>query len=78
MSYGNFSGDTSYEQVYKYLSWMMDEFIHWPKPYLLSPATYDETLSWMLEIWMKNHPVCDSNCNTINLLSPKKITKKDK
>ena len=30
-----------------------DEFIHWPKPYLLLSATCDEILSWMIEIWMK-------------------------
>ena len=46
---------------------MMDEFIHWPKPYLLLSATCDETLSWMIEVWMKNHLVGDNNCNTINL-----------
>ena len=27
------------------LSWMMNEFIHWPKPYLLMSATHDEILS---------------------------------
>ena len=32
---------------------MMDEFIHWPKPYLLLSATSDEILSWMIEIHMK-------------------------
>ena len=36
---------------------MMDEFIHWPKPYLLLSATCDEILSWMIEIWMTNHLV---------------------
>ena len=46
---------------------MMDEFIHWPKPYLHLSAPYDETLSWMIEIWMKNHLASDSNCNTVNL-----------
>jgi hypothetical protein len=49
------------------LSWMMDKFIHWPKPYLLWSATCDEILSWMIEIWMKNHLVSDSNWNTVNL-----------
>ena len=44
--------------------WMMDEFIHWPKAYLLS---LDEILSWMIEIEMKNHLVSDSICNTINV-----------
>jgi hypothetical protein len=32
----------------------------------LSP-TCDEILSWMVEIWMKNHLVSDNNYNTINL-----------
>ena len=45
---------------------MMDEFIHWPKPYLLLSATCDEILSWMIEIWMKNHSVSESNCNIVN------------
>ena len=31
---------------------MMDGFIHWPKPYLLLSATYDEVLSWMTNIWI--------------------------
>ena len=35
------------------LSWMMDEFMHWPKPYLLLSATFDEILSWKIEIWIK-------------------------
>ena len=47
------------------LLWMMHEFIHWPKPYLLLPTTCDELLSWMIKIWMKNHFISDSNCNTI-------------
>jgi hypothetical protein len=25
--------------------WMMDEFIHWPKPYLLSSTTCDEIVT---------------------------------
>ena len=45
----------------------MDEFIHRPKPYLLLSATRDEILSWMIEMWMKNHLVSDGNCNTVNL-----------
>ena len=36
---------------------MMDEFIHWPKPYLLLSTTYDEVLSKMLGTWMKSHLV---------------------
>jgi hypothetical protein len=52
---------------------MMDEFIHWPKAYLLLSATFDEIFSWMIENWMKNHVVRDSNCNTVNLYSPQKL-----
>ena len=46
------------------LSWMMDEFIHWPKPYPLLSATCDEILSWRIDIWMRNQLVSDSFCNT--------------
>ena len=45
---------------------MMDEFIMWPKPYLPLSTTY-EIMSWMVEIWMKNHFVGDNNCNIINV-----------
>ena len=48
------------------------------KSYLLLSATCDEILSWMIESWMKNHLVSDSNGNTVNALSPKKITRNDK
>ena len=27
----------------------------------------DEILSWMIDIWMKNHLISDSNCNIVNL-----------
>ena len=47
---------------------MMDEFIHWPNPYLLLSATCDEILSWLFEIWMKGHLVSNSNRNTINVI----------
>ena len=57
------------------LSWMMDEFIQWRKPYLLLSATCDEILSWMIECWMKNHLVSDSNYNIVNLQFPQKITR---
>ena len=50
----------------------MDEFIHWPKPYLLLSATCDEMMSWMIGIWMKNHLWNDSDCNIINLQSAHK------
>ena len=49
------------------MSWKMVEYIHWSKPYLLLLATCGELLSWMLEIWMKNHVVIDGNCNFVNL-----------
>ena len=42
------------------LSWLMEEFIHWPKPDLLLSTTCDEILSWM-----KNHVVSDSNFATM-------------
>ena len=45
----------------------MDEFIHQSKPYLLLLATCDEILSWMIEIWMENHLISDSNCNSVSL-----------
>jgi hypothetical protein len=45
------------------LSWMMDEVIRWPKPYLLLSTTCHEMLSWMTTIWMKNNLVSDNNCN---------------
>jgi hypothetical protein len=44
----------------------MNEFILWPKPYLLLSAPRDEILSWMIEIWMKNHLESDTNCNSVN------------
>jgi hypothetical protein len=49
----------------------MDEFIRWPKPYLLLSATCDEILSWVIEIWIENHLVNDNNCNTENFIIPK-------
>jgi hypothetical protein len=39
-------------------------------PNLLLLATCDKILSWMIEIWMENHLVSDSNCNAVNLQSP--------
>ena len=38
----------------------MDKFIYWPKAYLLLLTTCDEILSWIIEIWMKQHLVSDS------------------
>ena len=60
------------------LSWMLDEFIHWLKPYLLLSATSDEILSWMIEFWLKHHSISNNNCNTANLWSPNKFTRNDK
>jgi hypothetical protein len=61
-----------YEYSEKIFSWMINEFTHWPKPYLLLSPTCDEIFPWMIEIWMKKHLVSDSNCNNVNLYSPKK------
>ena len=53
----------------KYTNIVMDddEFIHWPKPFLLLSVICDVILTWMIEIWMQNHLVCDNTCNTLNL-----------
>ena len=65
-------------KVDQIVSWMMDEFIHWPKPYLLVLlATCDEIFSWMIECWMKYHLVSESNRNIVNLESPTKFTMSD-
>ena len=45
----------------------MNEFIYWPKSYILLSAPCDEKMSWMVKIWMENHLVSDSNCNIVNL-----------
>ena len=45
----------------------MDEFIHWPKPYLPLPETCDKILSWMIRIWMTVYFVIDSICNSVTL-----------
>ena len=55
------------------LSWMMDEFNHWPKPHLLLLATCDEISSRMIDIWMTNHLVSHSNYNIVNLQSHQKM-----
>jgi hypothetical protein len=51
---------------------MMDEFIHLPKPYLFLSTSCDETLSWMIEIWMKYHFVSDNKCNIVIAQFPPK------
>jgi hypothetical protein len=56
----------------------MDEFIHWPNPYLLMSTTRDEILLWMNEIWMKNHLVSNNYYNIEILQFPHKITRNDK
>ena len=60
------------------LSWMMDEFIHWPKPYLLFSTSCDEIMLWIIKICMKNHLVSDRFCNIVILQSPKKNPMNDK
>ena len=52
---------------------MMNKFIHWPNATFSLSTTCDEILSWMIEIWMKNHLVSVKNYNTIYLFSPKKL-----
>ena len=52
---------------------MMDEFIHWPKPYLLLSTTCDEILPWMLTFWMENHLVGYNKYNNVNLESLKNL-----
>ena len=47
----------------------MDEFLHWPKPYLYLSTTCDELLVWMIEIWVENHLVSDGNCNCKFIIS---------
>ena len=49
---------------------MMDDFIHWTKPYMLLSSTSDEILSWMTKIWMKAHLVCDIDSNTCKSIIP--------
>ena len=49
---------------------MMDEFIHEPKLSLLLSTTCDEILSWMIENWMTDHLVSDSNCNIVLHIIP--------
>ena len=46
--------------MYKWTNVVMDEFIWWPKPYLLLSATRGEISSWMIEIWMTIHLVSDN------------------
>ena len=46
---------------------VVDEFIRWSKPCPLLSTTCDE-ISWQLiEIWMKNCLVSESNCNNVDL-----------
>ena len=46
---------------------MMDDLIRWLKPYLHLSTICDDILSWMIEIWMKDYVVSDSNYNIVNL-----------
>ena len=54
-------------------SWVLDEFIHWPKPYLLLSTTCDAILSWMMEIEMKIQLISGNNCNARIYNLPKKL-----
>jgi hypothetical protein len=72
MSLGNFWMKLLMNKWTDYCHGWWMRFIHWPKPYLLLATTYDEILSWMIEIWMRNHLVSDNTCNTVNVQSPKK------
>ena len=65
VSYGNFLDES--EQI---MSWMMDEFIHWPKPYRLLSATCDAILSLMIEKGVENHLISGNNS-----IIPQKICK---
>ena len=51
----------------------------WVHPLAKTPPSHVSHLwwhmSWMVEFWMKNHLVSNSNCNTVNLRSPKKFYK---
>jgi hypothetical protein len=50
------------------LSWMMDEFIHCPKPYLLLSATCDEIVSWTMDEfihWSKPYLLLSATCDEI-------------
>jgi hypothetical protein len=51
------------------MSWMVNEFIHWPKSYFLLSPTCDEVYSWVIGIWMKIYSTKGNNCNTANLSS---------
>ena len=51
------------------LSWMMDEFIRWLKPYLLLSTPCDETLSWMMDNfirWLKPDFLLSTPCDEIS------------
>jgi len=51
---------------------MMDEFIHWPKPYHLS-----RNIIWMIKNWVKDHLISDSDCETVNIIL-QKLKRNDK
>ena len=44
---------------------MIDEFIHWPKPYLFLSSICDEILSWRIKYLVR-----DNIYNAVNLYSP--------
>ena len=51
---------------------MIDEFIHWPTPYLLLSRACDEILEWMIEFWMENHMGSNIDYNIVNPYPPPK------
>ena len=73
----------SYVNVVTYLTTLlMNEFTNIVILITLSSSTVgiccilhlcDELLSWMIEIWMKNHLVSDRNCNIVNLQCPNNV-----
>ena len=45
---------------------MMDEFVHWPKLYLLLSTTCHEMLSWMMDEfirWLKPYLLVSATCH---------------
>ena len=59
-------------KFYKYChGWCMSSSIG-HKTYLLLSAICDERSSWVFEIWMKKHTVCDTNCNIVKSIMPSK------
>ena len=47
--------------------------MHWLKSYFPFSTTRDEILSLMIEIWMENCLVSDSNCNIVRPYYPQTL-----